>query len=147
MLEIIVCSVEDAIAAARGGANRLEIISHYEVGGLTPPLEMVREIAAKVSLPLRVMLRETEPFEVNDEAEIEKLCAQAKAFAEMKFDGLNVDGLVLGFLKNGWIDHMLLAQVLAQAPNLKATFHRAFEELADPLQAIAELKSYHQVDR
>ncbi len=142
MLEIIVCSVEDAIAAARGGANRLEVISHYEVGGLTPPPEVVHEIAAKVSLPLRVMLRESEPFEINDEAEINRLCIRAKEFADLK-----VDGLVMGFLKNGRIDHALLAKVLACAPNLKATFHRAFEELADPLQAIAELKLYRQIDR
>lgn len=142
LLEIIVCSVEDAIAAERGGANRLEVISHYEVGGLTPPVEMVREIAAQVKLPLRVMLRESEPFEVTDESEIERLCKTAREFASLK-----VDGLVLGFLKNGWIDHALVAKVLACAPNVNATFHRAFEELNNPLRAIMELKRYGQIDR
>ncbi|MFN0112833.1 MAG: copper homeostasis protein CutC [Blastocatellia bacterium] len=142
MLEIIACSVEDAVAAELGGADRLEVISHYEVGGLTPPLEMVKEIAARVRLPLRVMLRESEPFEVHDELEIEKLCQAARTFA-----GLGVDGFVLGFLKNGEINHKLLARVLACAPNIKATFHRAFEELADPLAGIAELKRHTQIDR
>ena len=142
LLEIIACSVEDAIAAERGGANRLEIISHYEVGGLTPPVEMVREIAAKVKIPLRVMLRETEEFEVSDENEIERLCAAAKEFAQLK-----VDGLVLGFVKDGWIDHALVARLLACAPKLNATFHRAFEELNVPIRAIAELKRYRQIDR
>ena len=83
MLEIIACSVEDAVAAELGGADRLEIISHYEVGGLTPPIEMVREITAKIKIPLRVMLRESEPFEVSDEHEIEKLCSAARAFAKI----------------------------------------------------------------
>jgi copper homeostasis protein len=142
LLEIIACSVEDAIAAERGGADRLEVISHYEVGGLTPSIEMVREIAAKVKLPLRLMLRESEAFEVSDESEIERLCDLAREFAK-----LDVDGLVLGFLKHGWIDHLLVAKVLACAPNLKATFHRAFEELADPLGAITELKRHCQIDR
>ncbi|MGH9849203.1 MAG: copper homeostasis protein CutC, partial [Blastocatellia bacterium] len=73
ILEIIVCSVEDAVAAERGGANRLEIISHYEAGGLTPAFDLVREITAKVKIPARVMLRETEPFVVTDEGEIERL--------------------------------------------------------------------------
>lgn len=141
-LEVIACSVEDAVAAERGGAHRLEIISHYEVGGLTPPLELVREIAAEVNLPLRVMLRETEAFEIYDEREIERLCSAARTFAQLK-----VDGLVLGFLKDGEIDHPLVARVLACAPRLKATFHRAFEELADPLRAIAELKRHPQIDR
>jgi len=142
LLEVIACSVNDAIAAERGGAQRLEIISHYEVGGLTPPLELVTEIAAAVSLPLRIMLRETEDFEVCSEREIETLCAAARAFAE-----IGVDGLVLGFLKDGWIDHELVARVLACAPTVRATFHRAFEELKDPLRAIAELKRHRQIDR
>ena len=48
VLEVIACSVEDAIEARRGGADRLEVISHFEVGGLTPPLELVREICQAV---------------------------------------------------------------------------------------------------
>lgn len=154
LLEMIVCSVEDAVAAERGGANRLEVISHYEVGGLTPSFGLVQEITATVKIPARVMLRETEPFVVSDEAEVERLLKAAQAFAR-----LPIDGFVLGFLKttpatsatsatsNGWrIDHELVARVLACAPNLKATFHRAFEELPDPLGAIEELKRHPQVD-
>ncbi len=145
-LEIIACSFEDAVVAELGGADRLEIISHYEVGGLTPPVEMVRRIAATVKIPLRVMLRETEPFVVSDAREIERLCGSARAFAE-----IGVDGLVLGFLKQGdsgkSIDHGLVERVLSCAPNVKATFHRAFEELDDPFQAIEELKRHRQIDR
>jgi copper homeostasis protein len=142
LLEVIVCSVGDAIAAERGGADRLEVICRYDVGGLTPPVKLVREMAAAVRLPLRVMLRQTEPFEVQDEREIEALCEAAHTLA-----GMRVDGLVLGFLKAKWIDHDLVARVLACAPNLQATFHRAFEELGDPLCAIAELKHHQQIDR
>ena len=58
LLEVIACSVEDAIQAEEGGADRLEIVSDLDVGGLTPPLELVREIRSEVNLPLRVMLRE-----------------------------------------------------------------------------------------
>jgi copper homeostasis protein len=145
ILEIIVCTVEDAVAAERGGANRLEIISHYEAGGLTPAFDLVREITARVKIPARVMLRETEPFVVTDEEEIERLLDAARDFAR-----LPIDGFVLGFLKNTddglGIDHDLVARLLACAPNLKATFHRAFEDLADPLGAIAELKRHPQID-
>jgi copper homeostasis protein len=59
ILETIVCSVEDAVAAERGGANRLEIISHYEVGGLTPSFDLVREVTSTVKIPARAMLRES----------------------------------------------------------------------------------------
>lgn len=146
LLEVIVCSVEDALAAERGGANRLEIISRYDVGGLTPSVELVRQIAETVGIPLRVMVRQTEAFVVDDENEKQRLCDLAGEFAE-----IGIDGIVLGFLKdegpNKSIDHELVARVLACAPNLNATFHRAFEELADPLQAIAELKNHPQLDR
>lgn len=145
-LEVIACSFEDAVAAESGGADRLELISHYEVGGLTPPVELVRRIASTVKIPLRVMLRETESFVVNNDREIERLCESARAFA-----GIGVDGLVLGFLKDGKtgksIDHDLVARILTCAPNLKATFHRAFEELDDPFRAIVELKRHRQIDR
>ncbi|HEV2666297.1 MAG TPA: copper homeostasis protein CutC [Blastocatellia bacterium] len=145
ILEIIVCTVEDAIAAERGGASRLEIISHYEAGGLTPSFNLVHEITSTVKIPARVMLRESEPFVVIDDGESERLCDAARAFAR-----LPIDGFVLGFLKvargGHSIDHDLVSRVLDCAPNLKATFHRAFEELPDPIGAIGELKRYPQID-
>lgn len=134
------------MAAADGGADRLEVISHYESGGLTPPIELVRRIAAATRIPMRVMVRHSESFVVRDGWEIEELCAAARAIADV-----GVDGIVIGFLRDSpvgnRIDHDLLARVLECAPGVKATFHRAFEELADPLAAIAELKSHRQIDR
>jgi copper homeostasis protein len=145
MLEIIVCTVDDAIAAERGGADRLEIIRNYEAGGLTPSQQTVREIVSAVRIPARVMLRETEPFVVKEKSEIDRLCQAALDFAR-----LPIDGFVLGFLKESseglQIDHDLVARLLACAPKLKATFHRAFEELPDPITAIAELKRHPQID-
>jgi copper homeostasis protein len=92
------------------------------------------------------MVRETETFFIRDENIIERLCESARSLS-----GLSVDGLVLGFLiedgGRAGIDHDLLARVLSCAPNIKATFHRAFELLPDPLSAIAELKRHPQVDR
>lgn len=141
ILEIIACSPADALAAAQGCATRLEVISRFDLGGLTPTLELVREIAGAVNLPLRVMLRESLGFEVNDEAERRRLCAKAREIA-----GLAVEGLVLGFLRGRQIDEPLLEDILSGAPNLRVTFHRAFEELEDPIAAIAILKKYPQVD-
>lgn len=141
ILEIIACSVADAIAAEQGGATRLEIISRFDLGGLTPKLSLVREISTAVTLPLRVMLRESVDFEVRDFEECQKLCLKAREISE-----LPVDGLVLGFLQNRQIDTELLERILACAPNLPITFHRAFEDLQDPFAAIDTLKKYPQVD-
>ena len=142
LLEVIVCSVSDAIEAQRGGAGRLEIIRDLQSGGLTPPLELVQEILDVVTLPVRVMLRETNSYEVTGHDEKEKLFAHARELSE-----LNVDGVVLGFLSKEEIDVPLTKSVLTCAPNLAATFHHAFEEANDPFTAIRVLKQLKQVDR
>ena len=58
LIEVIVQSVADACEAARGGADRLEVVRDILDGGLTPPLSLVRAIAAETTLPLRVIVRE-----------------------------------------------------------------------------------------
>jgi copper homeostasis protein len=142
LLEVIVCSVEDAVAAARGGADRLEVISRFDVGGLTPSIEMVEEIVMAVPIPARVMLRESANFTIADVGERKRLEQAARAFAQ-----LPVDGLVLGFLRGEEIDEDSLAELLACAPHLSATFHRAFEEVPAPARAIETLKRHPQIDR
>ena len=141
-LEIIVCSVADAVEAARGGADRLEIACCMDRRGLTPPIGMVREILRAVRLPLRVMVRETDDFLCDRPGELERLCDRARELEE-----LGVDGIVLGFEWGGLIDEARLAGVLAAAPRTRATFHRAFDAAPDPLAALATLKRHPQVDR
>jgi len=140
-LEVIVCSVSDAIEAKKGGANRLEVVRNLEYGGLTPSLELVRSIKSNVALPLRVMLREKVGYETNG-AEIEALSVAAEQFAKM-----GVDGVVIGFLNGSRVDIELTRRVLARAPDLRATFHHAFEDAGDQLQALRDIKSLVQVDR
>ena len=53
LLEVIACSVADAVEAEKGGAKRLEIVRDLGRGGLTPPLELVAQIKHAVDLPLR----------------------------------------------------------------------------------------------
>lgn len=147
LLEVIAATVEDAVAAAEGGASRLEIVRALDQGGLTPAVEVVRAICAAVPIPVRVMVRETPTFTIADAEEYARLCAAARAFAE-----IGVDGLVLGFLDDqarewGGIDVKATAGVLACAPGVKATFHRAFEAVEDPARAMAALQQLPQVDR
>ncbi len=142
ILEVIACSVSDAIEAEKGGAGRLEVVRSLDCGGLTPSFALVRAIKEAVALPLRVMVRESDGYETGSEKEVERLCAAAGEFSE-----LGVDGLVMGFLKGAEIDLELTERVLACAPGLKATFHHAFEDTGDQLKAIRTLKHLPQVDR
>ena len=142
LLEVIACSIEDAIEAERGGADRLEVVSRLDVGGLTPELELVRRIKAEVSLPLRVMIRERVGFQISGLAELARLCESAQAFSE-----LGVDGIVFGFLKHGDIDLETIVEILECVPEVKATFHHAFEAANDKTSLIHELKKFPQIDR
>ena len=142
MLEVIACSLTDAIEAERGGAGRLEIVSELKCGGLTPSFDLVAEVKQRVDIPVRVMLRESDGFGVAGESESDRLSAAAERFAS-----LNVDGFVLGFLKDGEVDVSLTQRVLAHAPDTRATFHHAFEATRDKSSALSAIKRLPQVDR
>jgi len=143
VLEVIVSSVADAQEAEAGGADRLEVVRDMAAGGLTPDLELVAEIAARVAIPIRVMVREKPSMQVSDEQELHRLCSLALGFSH-----LPIDGLVLGFVTaENSIDIDSLNAILHAAPRLRATFHRAFDCLADPLAGIVALKTISQVDR
>jgi copper homeostasis protein len=141
LLEVIVSTLEDALEAEQGGAGRLEIVSQLELGGLTPKLETIQEICRHVTVPVRVMLRSGQSHTPSPR-EVEWLSEQAERLA-----GLDVEGLVLGFLRDGAVDLELTRQLLRRAPNLNATFHRAFDETTHPVAEIARLKELRQVNR
>lgn len=142
ILEVIACSLTDAIEAEQGGAGRLEVVSDLKRGGLTPSCDLVANIKQRVDIPIRVMLRESDGFGMVSESEIDRLCAAAERFAS-----LAVDGLVLGFLKDGEVDVALTQRVLAHAPYTRATFHHAFEAARDKSNALSAIKRLPQVDR
>lgn len=140
LLEVIVTSLDDAIEAQEGGADRLELVRALEVGGLTPGIELVRSVLEAVAIPVRVMLRETPSMSADGKAS--QLREKAEALAS-----LPIDGLVAGFLRNEAIDQEVLEKIFAAAPSCRVTFHRAFDELPDPLSAIEQLKRWPQIDR
>ena len=141
LLEVIVQSLDDARAALEGGADRLEVVRAIEDGGLTPPIELVHEIAAHVGLPLRVMVRENAGYRI-DAGELDRLQRAAYAFA-----AANVDGIVLGFADPGGVRMADVMSVLAEAPGVAVTFHRAFDTLIDPVAEIPTVAACPQVDR
>ena len=141
-LEVIVQSLADAMEAQAGGADRLEVVRELERDGLTPPLDLVRAIRSEVPLPLRVMVRESDGFSVTGPRE---LVALQRAFADLA--DLGVHGAVVGFAQEGALDLDLIASVLAVAPGLPVTLHRAFDSVVDPEAAIADALAFPQIDR
>jgi copper homeostasis protein len=141
LLEVIVQSVADAREAALGGADRLEVVRAIRDGGLTPPVSLVRAIASETPTPLRVMVRENAGYATHGR----ELPALRRAIAE--FAELGVDGIVIGFARDGKLALDDLTDALEGKPDMRATFHRAFDQLRDPIGAIGELAAIAQVDR
>jgi copper homeostasis protein len=88
------------------------------------------------------MLRETANYVVNGSGEMDFL---RRTIVELA--SLPIDGVVLGFLKDGRVDLRTTGEILSQAPALQATFHRAFEETQAPSEDLAALEGLKQVDR
>ena len=136
-------TVDDAVAAERGGADRIELVRDLGRGGLTPDIAIVAATVDAVGIPVRVMIREDEPFVVSDPQLAQALCDAARAMS-----GLGIDGLVLGFLNaSGSVDEALLGRVLHDAHGIGVTFHRAFEEVVNQAGGFAALRRWPQIDR
>lgn len=139
MLEIIAESVADAIEAEAGGAGRIELVRDLASGGLTPPLALIREVVAAVTIPVRVMLREN-IADVLDNAPRMRDLAAAVA-------GCRPAGLVLGFIREGEVDVEGTGNVLQAATGLTATFHRAVERTRNRERALRDVGRIPGIDR
>jgi len=137
ILEVIVMSAADAVAAERGGADRLEVVSAIEVGGLTPTLDVFKAIRAATRLPLRVMLRPNGGYGIGA-AELTALCVEAALLRQA-----GAESFVCGFLTGaGAIDRAAMDAVLAAIGPCPWTFHRAFDHATSTQAAwatVAEL--------
>ncbi|MBM7825026.1 copper homeostasis protein [Arcanobacterium pluranimalium] len=138
MLEVICLNATDAIATEKGGAHRIELVGTMDSDGLSPTPGLVREVCNAVDIPVRVMLRHCEGFEIRNRSEIAELATLAQDFYDA-----GANGVVLGFLKNGTIDKAridnLLSSINMAAPNY--TFHRAIDHAQDYVQAWNALES------
>jgi copper homeostasis protein len=141
-LEVIATSVGDAIAAAEGGADRIELVVDLARGGMTPPLELVDAVIGRVAIPVRVMLRETESHQIESPDVRTRILAIARELAARP-----IGGVVFGFLRDGRVDVAYSQEVAAAISPLHATFHRAFDAADTQEAALADLARVTGVDR
>jgi len=135
LLEISVESVEAAVAAERGGADRIELCRDLSVGGLTPQPPLLRAVRQQIKIPIFVMIRPRSGDFLYSAAEFGQM---KKSIAAARNAG--VDGLVLGILTaNGAVDVARTSELIQAAQGLPVTFHRAFDECGDLLQALEDV--------
>jgi copper homeostasis protein len=135
LLEIAVDTVEDAVAAERGGADRVELCGDLSVGGVTPGAELLRAVREQIQIPVFVMIRtRADDFDYSA-VEFEEMKASIVEARE-----LGADGLVLGILKaDNSVDIRRTRELVSLAKTLPVTFHRAFDDTADLARALDDV--------
>ena len=138
MLETACFNASSAIAAAKAGADRLELCADYAAGGLTPALSTlhsIRDELNNISIRVRinVMIRPRGGDFNYSPAEFSQIKSNVGMFKASQA----VDGFVLGILdSSGDVDRARNVEVVALAHPLPCTFHRAIDEVVDMEEAV-----------
>lgn len=144
LLEVIARTEEDAKTASRYGADRIELVSVIEEGGLTPDADVIRQVAEVCAIPIHVMIRPHSRSFHYSEIDIAEMICSIEDIRAMQLPKLGA--FVLGVLTiDRTIDEEQLKRLLSAAGDVPVTFHRAFDEVRDQAQALDILMRYPQV--
>ncbi len=136
ILECCVDSVESALAAKEGGADRLELCAALVIGGISPGLALFEQVKANCDLPIRVLLRPRFGDFLYTEYEFQILKREVALFREV-----GAEGVVIGCLQaDGHLHMEQMRELMAEAGDMKVTLHRAFDVCADPIKAYGQAR-------
>ncbi|WP_371633629.1 copper homeostasis protein CutC [Streptomyces sp. NBC_01259] len=139
-LEIAVTSAAGARAARENGADRVELCTALELGGLTPSAALVEAVAAE-GLPVQVLVRCRAGDFVHDAEEVALMAAEVRSVIAS-----GAAGVVIGALTaDGALDTVAVARLAEAARTsgrpVEVTLHRAVDQSADPVATAALLPS------
>ncbi len=135
-IEICANSYQSAINAQEAGANRIELCAELAVGGITPSYGFLKKVLQDVQIPVHVLIRpRSGDFTYSD-----------TEFSSMKEDillckKLGCKGIVSGVLNiDNSIDIARTKELIELSKPLSFTFHRAFDWLKNPIEALQKLE-------
>ncbi|MBC8446728.1 MAG: copper homeostasis protein CutC [Chloroflexi bacterium] len=135
IFEACIDSVEAAIAAQEGGADRVELCANLLEGGTTPSAGTIQLARKSIDMGLNVMIRPRGG----------DFCYSGVEFEVMKLNvelvkKLGADGVVFGILnEDGSVDRERTGELAELARPLRVTFHRAFDMSRHPHEAMEDL--------
>jgi len=136
-VEVCVDSVESAIAAERGGADRVELCDNLMEGGTTPSAGAIELARKNLNIKLHVIIRPRGGDFYFSDIEFEVMKRDIKTAKE-----LGADGVVIGLLnKDGDVDVERTYALIELARPLSVTFHRAFDMTPNPFVSLETLIS------
>jgi len=135
ILEITVNSLQSALEAQQGGADRVELCDNFAEGGTTPSHGMIITAAWKLLIDLYVIIRPRGGDFLYDELEFEVMKRDIQFAKEA-----GVKGVVFGILlENGEIDKKRNRELVELAQPMQTTFHRAFDMTTNPFQSLEDV--------
>lgn len=134
-IEICCGSIQSAANAKAGGAVRVELCQGLVEGGTTPSPATIQYAVRELGLKVFVLVRPRGGDFCYNELEV-KTMEEDVAFCKEA----GASGIVVGFLHpDGSIDTELTRRFVELSAPLPVTFHRAFDECADPLNALEQI--------
>ncbi len=135
IFEICVSNIASVQAAAKAGANRMELCAALEVGGLTPSIGLIEASLEATEIPVYVLIRARTGSFIYDSSDLKTTLKDIRICQKLK-----VGGVVIGALnKNYRIDCEAVARMKEAAGDLDITFHRAFDFTPNAFQALDDL--------
>lgn len=135
LLEICVDSVEGCVAAAEGGADRLELCAGLVEGGTTPSAGTLAFALEKVRIPIVVLVRPRRGDFLYCTLELETMRRDV-----LTAKAAGAAGVAIGALeRDGTVSRYAVRTLVNAARPMSVTFHRAFDHVLDPLRALETL--------
>ncbi len=141
-IEVCVDSLEQALAAEKQGATRLELCSRLDLDGLTPDQGFIQAALAQLNIPIHVMIRPRAGDFTYTPSEI------AQMEADILFCKNNgVPGVVFGALNpQAELDLPLITHLANLAKPMNVVIHKAIDQTANPLEEFKKLVALGVVD-
>jgi copper homeostasis protein len=131
LVEAAVESLDDALAAVDGGADRLELCGNLTLGGVTPERELISAVLASVSVPVLVMIRPRGGSFLYSARELDRMRRDTESAMR-----LGASGVVFGVLDAEHCVDVEQSRLLAELAEAdQVTFHRAFDRTPDRMAA------------
>ncbi len=134
-LEVCVDAFESVLTAKAAGADRVELCSALNIGGLTPSYGLLDQVRFVEELDKAVMIRPRSGNFVYSQKEIETMTYDVEWVKKLGYKEI-----VVGILTaEGYLDLAAMAYFVALAAPMKVVLHRAFDVAREPEKDIPHL--------